>query len=275
MHSPFRRTVVVGAGIVACALLFSLSVAPSLSLRGVPGPLVLMAEAPLRAFLWTGVSFALATVVACAVGRLINAVVAMFVLGCGVGLLAMRSGTVLDFAFGDGSLVRAALESALWCAAVAASSVAVFRVSGPLPDAVHMDDPKVDGPLGTKGIAALSCGALVLVGVFFIAVTPAKGQALGAVIVGSMVAGLAARLVSPKTPPVLFFAAPILFGALGQLIAHFLAKDSVPIDHRFVLHTLSRFAYPMPVDYAAGSLIGVSLGVGWARSFIKTEPVRA
>ena len=34
------------------------------------------------------------------------------------------------------------------------ASVALFRVGGPLPDALPIDDPRVDGPFGVKGVVA-------------------------------------------------------------------------------------------------------------------------
>ena len=43
---------------------------------------------------------------------------------------------------------------------------------------------------------------------------PMKGQALGAVVVGSMLAGLGGRLLAPRVTPVLLFAAPCLAAAL-------------------------------------------------------------
>ncbi len=84
--------------------------------------------------------------------------------------------------------------------------------------------------------------------------------------------GLAGRLVAPRAQPVLLFAAPCLFGVIGHLIG--LAMTSGALDVAFVNGSISRLSLPMPIDYAAGSLLGVSVGVGWARSFLhEEEPV--
>lgn len=289
MHQPHRRALVVCLAIVVVALCFSLAVAPSLSLRGVPGPTFRIAESPFLAAIWTLIALALATVVACGVGRLLNAVVGLFVLGCGVGFLAMRSGTIVDVVFGgpgvgasggggSGSparIIDLAIESFAWAGLVLATAAVVFRVSGPLPDQIPGEDPRVDGPFGTRGLLSQCAGAIVLLAVWALVVTPTKGQALGAVVVGSMLVGLVGRLIAPRTPPILLFAAPILFGAIGQIVAHVMVTKGSSLDAVYVGRELSRLAFPMPIDYAAGSLVGVALGIGWSRSFLKTEAVVA
>lgn len=254
---------------------FSFAIAPSMSLRGVPGPTLRMAEAPVPAIIATIGALLASLVVACIVGRLINAVVGMFTLGCGVAILAMRSGAIEDLAFGQGSLSASAIESFAWAAVVLVASIVVFRVSGPLPDAVVIDEPRIDGPLGSKGILAQFSGALMVPAILFVAASTTKGQALGAVVVGGMLAGLAGRLLAPKTPPVLLYWTPVAFGAVGQLLAATVLAKGQPLDTLLIARTLSRLAFPMPVDLAAGSLVGVSLGIGWAKSFIKTEPAHA
>jgi hypothetical protein len=266
---------VLALGILLCAVAFSFAVAPSMSLRGVPGPTFRMAEAPVPAIVATVGAFLASLVVACVVGRLINAVVGMFTLGCGVGFLALRSGAIEDLAFGGGSLSASAIESFVWAIAVLVSSLVVFRVSGPLPDAVVIDEPSIDGPVGSKGLLAQVAGALIIPALLFVAASTTKGQAVGAAVVGGMLAGLAGRLLAPKTPPILLYWTPVLFGAIGQLVAATVLSKGLPIDEQLIGRTLSRLAFPMPVDLAAGALVGVSLGIGWAKSFIKTEPAHA
>ncbi|MDZ4754256.1 MAG: hypothetical protein SGJ11_07140 [Phycisphaerae bacterium] len=273
MSSSSRRTTSLILAIIACALLFALAVPATASMRGIAGPTIAMAASPTNAALWIALAFAGSIAVACAIGRYINAVVGMFTLGCGVSVLAMRSGTIEDFAFARGSILMLAVEVALWALLVLAATLLVFRVSGPLPDAVETDEPRVHGPFGSRVLLAQPCGVLVLVGVLIIAVSAAKGQALAAVFVGSVVAALAARLVAPKSPPILFFVTPLLVGCAGYLIAFLMLKNT-RIDVAYVQLTLSRLAYPMPIDYAAGALAGVAVGIGWARSFLKHEPAR-
>jgi hypothetical protein len=272
MTSSVRRSAVLVLALIASVLAFTLAVRPATSLRGIPGPTLGLAEAPTVAAVWLAVSLAVGVVVACVVGRLINAVVGLFTLGCGVGFLAMRSGTVEDLVFGGAGSSAVAGETLLWALLVLASATIVFRVSGPLPDALPVVRPAIDGPFGRNAWIALLAGVLVLLAVWAIAVTPDKGQALGATVVGGALVGLAGRLIAPRTPPILLFAAPLLFGALGQWIAFSGVSADVPLDVAFVDRSLSRLAYPMPIDFAAGALAGVALGIGWSRSFVKHSP---
>jgi len=73
---------------------------------------------------------------------------------------------------------------------------------------------------------------------------------------GSMIAGLVGRLLSPHVQPLLLFVSPIVFGAIGHAIGMMLVKQ--PLDVAFVEQSLSAMSLPMPVDYAAGSLMGAS-----------------
>lgn len=270
MVTAFRNNTALTLAIILSALAFWVVAASCTSLRGVVGPTIAMSATPTAAALWTVAAFAVSLVIAVGLARLVNSVVAMFALGCGVGMLAMRSGTIDDYSAATGSLAALGIETALWGILVLAGSILVFRFGGRLPDAVDIENPKRDGMFGTMAFLSLATGPLVLVGVWAIAVDPVKGQALGAVVVGSLLVGLAGRMMAPITPPAVLYVAPLLFGAAGHFLAHIMLKGD-PVRAAFVSGSLLRFAYPMPVDYAAGALAGVSLGIGMARSFLKTD----
>ena len=110
---------------------------------------------------------------------------------------------------------------------------------------------------------------LVLPGVWLIAKSPLQGQTLMAVVLGAMAAGFVGRVVAPHVQPLLLFAAPCFFGAAGQLIAALVTRDS--LAEAYITDTLPALALPMPIDYAAGSLMGVSMGLGWAKGFVHQE----
>lgn len=268
MHQPYSRAILLGLSIAIAALLFSLAIGPAQSDRGAAGPTFAMAASPVLAVIATVAVFLVGIGFAGLVGRPLNAVVGLFVLGCGLALLAMRSGTVQDVAFGQRSLSGLTVEGLVWTGLVAFAAIAVFRIAGPLPDAVPIDEPRVDGVLGSRALLAQLAGIASPAVVWLVAVSPSKGQALGATVLGGMVAGLVGRIIAPRTPPILIFASPILFGAIGYLLAS-TQLGAMPIDLAFVTRSLSRLAYPMPIDYAAGSLVGVAMGIGWSRSFLK------
>ncbi len=266
----WRRYAIVFGGILISAGICALAARSSVSASGTIGPTVLQAQSVPAAAAVTLVCFAAATGIACVVGRYVNAAVGLFVLGTGLWALRLRLGTVEDLAFGNGSLGLVALETALWGGVVLGATLAVFRVAGPLPDIA----PEGDGPeprpwwngLGLRGVAA---GLLILPAVWLIARSELRGQTLAAVTLGSMAVGLAGRLLSPHAQPRLLFAAPCLFGALGHLVG--MMTMNVSLADAFVTQSIPAVNLPMPIDYAAGSLMGVAMGLGWAKSFLQHD----
>ncbi len=43
------------------------------------------------------------------------------------------------------------------------------------------------------------------------------------------------------------------------------------VEHTFVDNAVPKFSRPMPIDYAAATLMGVAFGLGWAKSFLHHE----
>jgi len=141
---PVARALALPAGILASALLFALAVPFWTSLRGVAGPTVMDSERPVLAALVAIAAFAGSTAIAIVVARVVNAVVGTFVLGCGVAILAMRTGAAHDFVYGGTSLAHSAIETAVWGVLVAAASWAIYRFGGRLPDFPATGDAEVD-----------------------------------------------------------------------------------------------------------------------------------
>ncbi len=46
------------------------------------------------------------------------------------------------------------------------------------------------------------------------------------------------------------------------------SKVGSGVADAFVAGTLPAMSLPMPIDYAAGSLMGVAMGIGWAKGFL-------
>jgi hypothetical protein len=148
---------------------------------------------------------------------------------------------------------------------VLAATLVVFRFAGPLSDIEPEQPggaPAPDG-LGLRGLAA---AVLVLPAVWLFARSDLRGQTLMAVVVGSMVVGLVGRLIAPHAQPRLLFAAVCLVGALGHLVGMMMVEGG--LADAFVARAIPKINLPMPIDYAAGSLMGVSMGLGWAKSFL-------
>ncbi|MHC4211304.1 MAG: hypothetical protein ACYSWT_16505 [Planctomycetota bacterium] len=262
----WRRYVVVFAGMVLAAAVCCLAARFWVSPRGSIGPTVFQAESPVAAATATVILFALATALAAYVGRLVNAAVGLFVLGSGLWALRLRLGTVEELAFAEGSLGLVALETAAWGLLVLAATLVVFRIAGPLSDITPEPPGEAPDGLGLRGLAA---AVLVLPAVWLIARSDLKGQTLVAVVLGAMAVGLVGRLLAPHAQPRLLFAAVCLVGALGHLLGMIVIQDG--LADAFVAQAIPNVNLPMPIDYAAGSLMGVAMGLGWAKSFLHQD----
>ena len=244
--------------------------------RGAAGPTILMADSPVAALVAVMLCLTLAALLCGIVARLTNSAVGMFVLGAGIFVLAGRMATVKEVAFftdrgsESGTITVLALETLFWAILALVLTSIVFRLGGLLSDIKPLELERVPHPLfSAEGMKSAAAGALMLPLVAMIAKSNMTGQMLGATFLGGVAAGLTGRLISPNVQPILLFASPIFFGALGHLFALVLLKR--PLDIAYVVDDLPVFTRPMPIDYAAGSLMGVAVGVGWARSFLHHE----
>ncbi|MGA1467268.1 MAG: hypothetical protein ACO38V_06475 [Phycisphaerales bacterium] len=268
LKSALQNTILV-AGLLIGAVLLGLSVGSLASLRGVPGPTILSSVSPVSAVATILILLVPTTLIAIVVGRMLNAVVGLFVLGAALATLSMQCGTIEDLAFGGGSLRATAIESVGWAVLVGALAVIVLVGSGPLPDVPRRKDTWLAEFLDSGSAVFLAVGLVALPVAWLVVATPLKGQAIGGTILASAAVGFVGRLVAPRLQPALLFAMPVLAGAAGTLVASF--SLSGELADAFVSGSLSRLAYPMPIDWAAGALCGVAIGLGWARGFVKVE----
>jgi hypothetical protein len=245
--------------------------------RGGAGPTLLAAERPVTAAFALLATLAVATALASVVGRITNTAVGLFVLGAGVFALNGRMGTVRDLVFaeaGRSTLTLLAVEALILVALATGMVLGVFRLTGGFRDVEPNEHHERPHWLASDAaLRSAACGIFVLPAVWLIAQSPMKGQAMAAVIVGGTVAGLVARLIAPHVQPVLIFITPVLFGAIGYLLASVSSRP--PLDHAYILGSLSVFARVLPLDYLAGSLLGVAMGLGWAKSFLHHEQTSA
>lgn len=266
---PVVRSVTLFVALAVAALSFR-AVEPFMtSTRGVAGPLVVDSERPAVAAVAILVAFAVVSAAAALVGRLVNAVVGIFVLGTGVGYLAMRCGSSIDFCFGGSSILAAGVELVAWTVLVAAGSHLVYKVGGRLPDIPLTGEDDLDSPAGR---AARKSWAAALAGIavaWLAAATESKGQAIGAAILAGFATGAIGRMVAPRTTPVYLAAAPVAAFAALFLFIGFTTKGDLAAGYaEGALNSgLGRFLRLMPVDIAAGAMCGTSLGFGFMRSF--------
>ncbi len=264
----WKRYIVVWGGVVIAAAACVLVIPHTYSSRGIIGPTLLQAQSPIAATAALVAGLTAATIVGAVVGRLTNAVVGLFVIGFGLGMLALRFGSIRDLAFAHGSLPLLALETVLWACAVLGSTLVVFRIAGPLGDFVA--DEKNEPASSGWSLGGAAAGIVMLPVVWLMARSELRGQTLAATILGGLVAGMLARLLSPQTQPRLIFATACLAGAVGHVIGAVVIQVSTAegMAAAYVTSTLPAVSLPLPIDYAVGSLIGVAMGLGWAASFV-------
>ncbi len=268
LNAFVRNTVFIGAMAIG-ATLSGLTAHWAISARGLFGPAILQAESVPSAILAAVVSMVICTILAVIVNRTNNPAIGMFALGGGMFGFAWRFATVQELVH-SGSLGMLGIETALWAVAVLAATWVLFKIGGPMPDVGP--DPDGQGPFGMfslAGFKAAAAGVLVLPAVWLLAQSPMKGQMVGAVFLGGGAAGLLGRIISPHVQPVLLFASPVLFGALGHVIAASTLK--IPAEEALATGTLPHLLLPMPVHYAVGSMMGVAFGLGLAKSSLHQD----
>lgn len=264
-----RRNGALVGGIILTAIVFLLARPVLENDRGSYVPAVLQADHIGTAIAVLLLCLAVATGIGIVVTRLTNVCVAMFVMGAGLYALVHRLASI-DEVLLAGSLTAVALESALWFPLVLGVVCALFRFGGPLHDVHPDEDGRRPSPFTSpEALKAAAAGVLVLPAVWFLGVSELTGQTVGAVFVGSLLAGLIGRLVSPHVQPILLLASPMFFAAIGVIIGVVAARGSQ--EELFVLRNMPAFLWPAPLEYACGSLAGVAMGYGWARSFLHHE----
>lgn len=256
--------VAVGAGLM-CASLAS-------DARGVV-PVIPQASVGLSGWVAVAALWTVSWFVALGVGKAVNTAVGLFAAGCVLGVYAMRSGTVLDAAFDAASPAGIAIVSIVYAVLAGGLSWSTFVFAGPLPDMPADPDELPEHGFGAfrprQLVAALASIAAVVV-VVFMAQTDSKGQAIGAMTLGAMLAAMLARSIRARTQPVVVFAAPALALGLAQLALSFASGPG--FDDDIVKGTVAPILRLMPMDIAAGSLCGVALGYGMTKSGGSEEP---
>jgi hypothetical protein len=268
IRSGALRSVVVVGGVVACIGAAIPAIPFLVSARGVAGPTIVDAAHPAQAVVATLAVLIGCTAVGCVVGKLLNAAVGLFVLGCGVAMLSMRTGTVMDVAFDGDTLRPIALETLAWAGAVAAMSIVVFRVSGPLPDIPPMQErgPFVHEVVNADALRGLLTGLVAIGVVWLLMRNDLKGQAVGSSVLAGVAVALAGRKLQGLSQPILLMAAPVLGIGAAQLWSALAMGSATPLDQLVAGNALPGWSRIMPLDAAAGALIGVPVGLGWSRS---------
>ncbi len=271
MTDAIIRYTTLTLGVFASALIMVLATGSLVSVRGVAGPTVLESFTPVQGGVALAVCLLIALGIAIVVGRVLNAAVGAFVLGAGIAVLSMQCGTHLDQMFDGTRSVLIAMETLIWAFVVLIMIAVLFRFTGPLPEQPDKSAADAFRPTAVFNRVALrSClaGVGMLIAIWVLGVNDLKGQMIAACLVGGIIAGVGGRMLAPAEQPILIFAAPVVFGAIGQAYAIGGGTDTIA---GWLRGTQSALGLPTPMDIAAGSLMGVAIGLSWARSGVQAE----
>jgi hypothetical protein len=268
LQAIVRNTVLVGClavGATACGLMAFMM----MSARGAYGPTILEALSPVRAVLAVLICLAISTALAILVTRVCNTAVGMFTLGGSLFGLAWRLATIEEYVH-IATPALLPVETIIWAVLVLAATVIVFRLGGPMPDARTDAHGRHPHPVfSVDALKAAGAGLLMLPVVWLIAQSPLKGQVIGAALLGGVAVGAAGRVISPNVQPILLFVSPLVFGAVGQVIGAAVLR--MPLEEAFVADKIPALLLPMPADYAAGSIMGVAIGLGLVKTHVHRE----
>lgn len=238
---------------------------------GGPGsPLV--CASPVMGLLAAVGAVGIALLVGLASVRFIALPFAMTAAGYILAWAAWRSATVdqLIRTAGSGApLSKLAVEGLILGLAGIVAAFALFRLA-PRPAEGRPEPIKFDQNTLVCILVGTVAGG---VAAWLIAVTPLKGQAVFAGLAGGIFAAAACRLVHYDTPfPVMFVPVAIL-AVIGPLTGVFFSGSVVGASYRGELFALAHIS---PLDWIAGGMLGIPIGVSWAGSMIEKripEPV--
>jgi hypothetical protein len=93
--------------------------------------------------------------------------------------------------------------------------------------------------------------------------TELKGQALGSAVVGGVATAMLGRRLVGSSQPILLMAAPVLAVGIAQLWTALTFQGA--LDLAVAQRTLPGWSVAMPIDIAAGAMLGVPIGLGWTK----------
>ncbi|MGD9689928.1 MAG: hypothetical protein AB7K52_09780 [Phycisphaerales bacterium] len=257
------------------------SVATS-QLRGVDGGTTtpLLSTTPLLGVLGLLAAVAIAAAVGVLSARLVNFQSACFHAGMVLAWAAAGTGTIDAVArssqspslgwwlAAEGALALAAGSAAAWFIAHAAG-VARFAPLRPAAGAARSARSEgIDGPAADALTFTIALGS-ALVGAWVIGQNFLKGQAIAAAALGAALAAAVAIMVNSRARPWLILSgamAAALVGPLVGAVMHGSSPDRGFLPAATTMTGLLRVSGVLPLDWLAGALMGVPLGLslgGW------------
>lgn len=300
MKHAWVRWVMYGVALLALGPVAGLLTGSLRAADGSSHATLLVSNSPIKGLAAGVAVFVMAGVLGAATARLVSGRAGMIAAGLVVAWAAWRTGEADD-------IVRRAQSAApLWSFAAEAALVGVatllvvalvvltaqreHHAEGPTA-ASALSSPSTSaatskpgsaerksgfGTLlpGPGGIAALLAGtALAAAAAWFVGVEPVKGQMIAAAIVAGLIAGTVARLADASSPVTVPVMAICILGIAGPAVGAIMHGDRVVAA--MYAGSVLPLARGVPLDWAAGALIGTPLGLAWAGSLMEKRADRA
>jgi hypothetical protein len=262
------RMTIVSLALAVAAAIGTWAAGGFLADRGGLGPSIFQSQSPVIALLGVAVAIGLVAVLGGLVARVTTSLTGMFLIGFTLFAMSLQLHGATEFVLSGGNLYMLSLEAVVMAIIVLVGSFIVFTLGGPLSDV-----PKADtSQNSTEGITMLLIAIVMVPVVWLIATTPEKAQVIGTTAVGGIAIGFLVRQCLPTMQPIMIYAVPTVVGGVGYLIASAMGPtDSVAL----VQQSISPLLFPMPIDYAAGSVMGLSIGLSWAASLAQPGTAEA
>ncbi len=275
MPKPSVRWSLFFIALLAVGPALWLLVGPLHASDGGPGRTPLLSQSPLIG----GLRGFAAVIIACGLGLLIKRFVtprwALFCTGLALVWTAFGTGTLTEILRAQPSertLWMLGLEGLLFGIPVALLGRLVMPC---VPHAIPRHTPRDRRPgfgeptplvAGTIAfIVALIGGA---VAAWLIAQNVYKGQTVFAAIAGGLLGAMAGHLAAPSAPAWTFIAAIAALAATSPIAAALTEKGGISLLQAAYNATIFPPARILPLDWLAGGLIGVPLGLAWAAGFL-------
>ena len=183
-------------------------------------------------------------------------------------------------------MLRLALEGAILTAAAGVIAVILSRAAEkhrPSPEGSKRPTGGLNAALfhadssanpGTAAIAVLAAAAGCSVAVWITCVTPLKGQALFATLIGGIAAGAAANAAAgakAHIQPLVGILGMLLVAAAAPIVAKFMHGSGI-VEAAFADKFLP-LARPLSLDWASGALLGVPIGMNWTGAILDVRAV--
>ena len=249
----WMKTAVTVVAMAALWALGSWEASGLVSTRGEIGPTILQAQSPITSVLAVLITVGVASVVGGFVARISTANAGMLVFGFSLLGMAMRLDGIEAFVYGEGNFYLLMFEALFLSVLILLGTFVVYAIAGStrVPARAEQLQP-------ADFWKSVLISLVVIPIVYFIAISPLRGHGFGAALVGGIAVGVLSRQFVPHVRPMVFYALPIAIGGVGYLVG----VSTAPVtDVAIAQQQISPLLFPMPIEYAAGVIIGVVIGL--------------